>query len=217
MIVVPLETLTIPTVLIRTGGGIIARSGSTWPEAAKRSMAYPFFTIGHATRPIGEFIDLLQAAQVALVADVRTVPRSRANPQYNSDALPPSLAACSIGYEHIASLGGLRSRKRQVSRELNAFWQNDSFHNYADYAMSEAFRAGLAHLRDLGRERRCAIMCAETLWWRCHRRIITDYLLAAGETVFHILGRGEVTSAAMNQAARIQPSGDLTYPADSTE
>ena len=184
---------------------------------AQRSMAYPFFTIGHATRPISEFIDLLQAAEITLVADVRTVPRSRTNPQYNRDALPPSLAACSIGYEHIAALGGLRSRKREVSRELNEFWQNDSFHNYADYAMSEAFRVGLAHLRDLGRKRRCAIMCAETLWWRCHRRIITDYLLAADETVFHILGRGEIALAAMNQAAQIQPSGCLAYPAASKE
>jgi len=176
-------------------------------------MVHPFFTIGHATRPIGEFIDLLQAADVALIADVRTVPRSRTNPQFNRDALPASLAVCSIGYEHIASLGGLRGRNREVQRELNAFWLNDSFHNYADYAMSEDFGAGLARLRELGREKRCAIMCAETLWWRCHRRIITDYLLATGETVFHILGRGDVTPAVMNEAARIQPSGCLTYPA----
>jgi uncharacterized protein (DUF488 family) len=179
-------------------------------------MAHPFFTIGHATRPIGDFIETLRSAEVALVADVRSVPRSRTNPQFNRDVLPLSLAASGIGYEHIAALGGLRGRKRDVPPQVNAFWQNDSFHNYADYAMSEPFRVGLAHLRELGRARRCAIMCAETLWWRCHRRIITDYLLAAGETVFNILGLGHVEPARINDAARLQPSGCLTYPAEAT-
>lgn len=176
-------------------------------------MTHPFFTIGHATRPIEAFVALLREAGVSFVVDVRTVPRSRTNPQYNRDALPASLQPASIGYEHVAALGGLRGRKRDVPRDVNAFWQNDSFHNYADYAMSDAFRDGLAHLRELGRDRCCAIMCAETLWWRCHRRIISDYLLAAGERVFHILGPGQIEPAAINAAARIQPAGALTYPA----
>ena len=176
-------------------------------------MAHPSFTIGHATRPIEQFIELLQASSVTFVVDVRTVPRSRTNPQYNREILPHSLAAVSIGYEHIASLGGLRSRKREVPREVNAFWQNGSFHNYADHAMGTAFHEGLAHLRQLGQVQRCAIMCAETLWWRCHRRIITDYLLAAGETVFHILGPGQIKEAVMNPAARVIPGGCLVYPA----
>ncbi|MGY3033243.1 uncharacterized protein (DUF488 family) [Bradyrhizobium sp. USDA 4354] len=178
-------------------------------------MAHPFFTIGHATRSIEEFVELLQGSSVTFVADVRTVPRSRTNPQYNRETLPQSLAAVSIGYEHMASLGGLRSRKREVPREANAFWQNGSFHNYADHAMSPAFHGGLAHLRELGQTQRCAIMCAETLWWRCHRRIITDYLLAAGETVFHILGPGQVKQAEMNPAARVVAGGLLAYPAES--
>lgn len=177
-------------------------------------MAHPFFTIGHATRPIEQFIELLQASSVDFLADVRTVPRSRTNPQYNREILPQSLAAVSIGYEHIASLGGLRSRKREVPREVNAFWQNGSFHNYADHAMGAAFHEGLAHLRQLGQAQRCAIMCAETLWWRCHRRIITDYLLAAGETVFHILGPGQIKEAEMNPAARVVADGRLAYPAE---
>lgn len=176
-------------------------------------MTYPFYTIGHATRPIGQFVDLMQCAGIRLVADVRTVPRSRANPQYNQPVLSESLAAFDIGYEHIAALGGLRSRSRDTPPDVNAFWRNDSFHNYADYAMSDAFRAGLAHLRALGSERCCAVMCAETLWWRCHRRIIADYLLAAGESVFHILGPGHVEPARMSDAARRGPSGSLTYPA----
>lgn len=176
-------------------------------------MAHPFFTIGHATRSIEEFVELPQCSSVTFVADVRTMPRSRTNPQYNRETLPQSLAAVSIGYEHIASLGGLRSRKREVPRETNAFWQNDSFHNYADHAMGAAFHEGLAHLRELGQTRRCAIMCAETLWWRCHRRIITDYLLAAGERVIHILGAGQVDEARMNSAAHVLPDGRLDYPA----
>jgi uncharacterized protein (DUF488 family) len=176
-------------------------------------MATPFYTIGHGTRPLGEFIELLKSVAVTLVVDVRTVPRSRTNPQYNRDALPQSLEPFQIGYEHLASLGGLRSRARNVPTGLNGFWENDSFHNYADYALSDEFRDGLAHLRELGRARRCAVMCAETVWWRCHRRIITDYLLAAGESVFHILGPGHVEEAHMTAAAERQPGGRLIYTA----
>jgi uncharacterized protein (DUF488 family) len=177
-------------------------------------MAHPFYTIGHGTRGISEFVELLRSVEVTLVADVRTVPRSRTNPQYNRDSLPPSLEAYGIRYEHIAPLGGLRGREPSVPADVNAFWQNDSFHNYADYAMSDRFRAGLSHLREFGREARCAIMCAETLWWRCHRRIITDYLLAADETVFHVLGAEKIERAVINEAARLQPSGSLVYPAE---
>ena len=175
-------------------------------------MAHAFYTIGHGTRPLGEFVELLRSVDVTLVADVRTMPRSRTNPQYNRDVLPPGLASFGIGYEHMAALGGLRGRDRAVAADVNAFWQNESFHNYADYAMSDRFRAGLSHLREVGRARRCAITCAETLWWRCHRRIITDYLLTAGEIVFHILGHGNVEPAARNEAARPQPEGYLVYP-----
>jgi uncharacterized protein (DUF488 family) len=139
------------------------------------------------------------------VADVRTMPRSRTNPQFNADVLPGALAAAGIGYEHIASLGGLRSRRREVPPELNAFWQNASFHNYADYAMSDAFAAGFAQLREIGAEAPCALMCAEALWWRCHRRIIADYLIAAGEDVRHVMADGKLVQASMTPAA--QPSG----------
>ena len=176
-------------------------------------MAYPFYTIGHGTRPIPEFVDLLTSVGVTLLADVRTVPRSRTNPHYNREVLPQSLAPSGIRYEHMAPLGGLRGRAREVPPKLNAFWTNDSFHNYADYAMSAAFREGLMHLRALGQEQRCAIMCAETVWWRCHRRIITDYLLDAGDSVFHILGPGHVDAAEMTAAAR-REAGALVYPGE---
>jgi uncharacterized protein (DUF488 family) len=176
-------------------------------------MVTPFYTIGHGTRSLLEFVELLKSVAVTLVVDVRTVPRSRTNPQYNRDTLPQSLEPFEIGYEHVASLGGLRGRVREVPIELNAFWENASFHNYADYALSKKFRDGLLHLRELGHARRCAIMCAETLWWRCHRRIITDYLLATGESVFHILGPEQVEEAHMTAAAQPQADGGLVYSA----
>jgi len=176
-------------------------------------MAHPFLTIGHSTRPVSEFIDLLKSAEIGMVADVRTIARSRTNPQYNGDTFPETLTRFAIGYEHIAPLGGLRARTRDVPPELNAFWQNESFHNYADYALSPAFKSGLVRLRALGHERRCAIMCAEAVWWRCHRRIIADYLLATGETVFHILGADRIEQARMSDAARLRPDGSLIYAA----
>jgi uncharacterized protein (DUF488 family) len=179
-------------------------------------MANPFFSIGHATRPLDVFSGLLEEAGVRRVVDVRTVPRSRTNPQYNSDVLASSLAEFHVGYEHVAALGGLRARQPDLPPVTNAFWENRSFHNYADYAMGEGFRAGLGHLRELGLGERCAIMCAETLWWRCHRRIIADYLIAAGEAVFHILGPGQIEPARMTPAARLGPGGTLTYPADAS-
>jgi uncharacterized protein (DUF488 family) len=176
-------------------------------------MTNPFHTIGHGRRPLQDFVELLREVGVTLVVDVRTVPRSRTNPQYNRDTLPDSLAPFGISYDHIAALGGLRSRVREVPSELNAFWDNDSFHNYADYALSDQFRDGLSRLREFGHERRCAIMCAETVWWRCHRRIITDYLLAAGERVSHILGPGKIEEAHLTEAARPRADGHLVYAA----
>jgi uncharacterized protein (DUF488 family) len=151
------------------------------------------------------------------VADVRTVPRSRTNPQYNQDTLPEALKTFQIGYRHFAALGGLRSKARHVLPTVNAFWRNASFHNYADYALSEVFQAGFEELRATGADQRCAIMCAETLWWRCHRRIITDYLLNAGETVFHILGPGQVEPATLTPAARAASRTKLVYPTDTPD
>jgi hypothetical protein len=106
-------------------------------ESPPKSMSNPFFTIGHSTRPIDEFVALLTTAEVRLVVDVRTVPRSRTNPQFSRDALPASLVAHGIAYEHLAALGGLRGKQLGVNSDVNAFWTNASFHNYADYALSE--------------------------------------------------------------------------------
>jgi uncharacterized protein (DUF488 family) len=173
-------------------------------------MSGPYFTIGHSTRTVPEFVDLLRGAEVGIVVDVRTVPRSRTNPQFNRDSLPGSLAAYQIGYEHLAALGGLRGKQTRAPSR-NTFWDNASFRNYADYALTEPFRDGLAQLREIARSRRAAIMCAETVWWRCHRRIIADYLIASGETVFHILARDKTEQAQMTPAARPLSDGGLVY------
>jgi uncharacterized protein (DUF488 family) len=172
----------------------------------------PFFTIGHSTRPIEAFAALLAANAVRRLVDVRTVPRSRMNPQYNNESLPQSLAAHAIAYEHMPSLGGLRPRRKDVTAELNGFWENQGFHNYADYAMTAEFRAGLESLFALGGRERCAIMCAEAVWWQCHRRIITDYLLASGKSVFHILGSEVPEPARITPEAQPGPDGTLVYP-----
>ena len=177
-------------------------------------MTHPFFTIGHSTRSIAEFIELLREVSIQLVVDVRTVPRSRTNPQFNLDVLPATLSEFEIAYEHFADLGGLRPQSSIVPPSLNAFWQNASFHNYADYSMSEDFKSGLMRLRKLGHVKRSAIMCAEALWWRCHRRIIADYLLAGGDEVFHLLGRNHVDRAHITPAANLSLTGVLTYPAE---
>jgi uncharacterized protein (DUF488 family) len=173
----------------------------------------PFFTIGHSNRSLEEFVALLRQAEIGLVADIRTIPRSRANPQFNKDALPDALATYGISYDHIAALGGRRGKAKSLPADVNGFWTNDSFHNYADYALSEDFRAGLDHLINEGRERRCAMMCSEAVWWRCHRRIVTDHLLARGETVFHIMGSSRLEPARMTPGAAVQPGGTVTYPA----
>ena len=177
-------------------------------------MTYPFFTIGHSARSLSEFVELVRQAEIRLIVDVRTIPRSRTNPQYDSEEFATALAEFQIGYEHNAALGGLRGQQHSVPTDVNAFWENQSFHNYADYAMSEGFRAGLTRLRDAGHAKPCAIMCAEAVWWRCHRRIIADYLIAAGETVFHILGRHHVEPARMTQGAKLGAFGTITYPVE---
>ncbi len=171
----------------------------------------PFFTIGHSTRSVDELVALLGEAGANTVADVRTVPRSRTNPQFNLDVLPDALAERQIGYRHIAALGGLRGRRKSDDPSPNTFWENASFRNYADYALTEPFRAGLADLTALGEDHVCAVMCAEAVWWRCHRRIVADYLIAAGRAVFHIMGPGKIAPATMTVAAHQGEAGQLIY------
>ncbi|MBP0438045.1 DUF488 family protein [Tianweitania sediminis] len=175
-------------------------------------MDNPFFSVGHSTRSIEDFVALLRAGSVDSVVDIRTVPRSRTNPQYNTDTIANHLAPYQIGYTHLAELGGLRKKRKADQDDTNAFWTNQSFRNYADYAMSQSFQEGLERLIRLGRERRVAMMCSEAVWWRCHRRLVADYLLARGEAVFHLMGGARVEPATLTLGARPHPDGTIGYP-----
>lgn len=171
----------------------------------------PVFTIGHSTRTIDEFVELLRVGEVREVVDIRSIPRSRTNPQYNLDRLGEELAAFQIGHSHIAALGGLRKAEVEIAPETNGMWRNRSFHNYADYALTAPFAQGLEELLALSAKRRCAIMCAEAVWWRCHRRIVADYLLIRGREVLHLLGPHRADPASLTPGA-LAADGKVTYP-----
>ncbi len=170
------------------------------------------WTIGHSTRTLIEFVDLLQQAGITQLVDVRAFPRSRTTPQFNGDTLPGSLAAVGIGYRHLPQLGGRRRHPKGSPLSRNTYWRVEAFRNYADYAETEEFRVGLGALKELARHQRCAIMCAEAVWWRCHRRIIADYLLAGGACVAHIMGTGQVVAATLTPGAHVMANGMLSYP-----
>jgi uncharacterized protein (DUF488 family) len=185
-------------------------SGETPSEPAPSTN--PVFTIGHSTRSIAAFTALLAEAEIDLCVDVRSIPRSRTNPQFNTEILPVSLAAVGIGYRHLGALGGRRGRQDDGAPSPNGLWRNAAFRNYADYAMTPPFRAGLADLLALARTQRCAIMCAEAVWWRCHRRIIADYLLAAGVSVAHIIAPHDIEPAQPTAGVERAQGGALLYP-----
>jgi uncharacterized protein (DUF488 family) len=172
----------------------------------------PVYTIGHSTRSIAAFVDLLKTGGVEIVVDIRSTPRSRTNPQFDLQTLPETLSIWQIGYVRIAELGGRRTKSKVIPPHVNSFWINQSFHNYADYALSDAFRAGFSDLTKLSEERRCAIMCSEAVWWRCHRRFVADYLLHSGRNVFHLIGVARIDAATMTPAAQTD-GASLVYPA----
>jgi uncharacterized protein (DUF488 family) len=176
-------------------------------------MLQPFFTVGHSNRTIDDFVDLLRAARIGMVIDVRRLPGSRTYPQFDSENLDQSLAQAQIRYELIVPLGGRRKKVEDVPAETNDAWRNRSFHNYADYALTDDFKAGFDRLLALGQEFRCAIMCTEAVWWRCHRRIIADHLLANGEEVFHLMGSDRIEPAVPTDGALFGDEGSVTYPA----
>lgn len=173
----------------------------------------PFFTIGHSNRSVAALAGLLREAGVRHVADIRKFPMSRANPQFNADTLAAALSGFGIGWQHIAALGGLRGKGKALPDDINGFWSNRSFHNYADYALSAPFREGLEQLKQAGRSQPVAIMCAEAVWWRCHRRIVADYLIAGGRAVFHIMGPARIEPARLTAGAVVGPGESVTYPA----
>lgn len=171
------------------------------------------FTIGHSTRTFAGLAGLLGEVHVDLVVDVRSTPRSRAMPQFDGDTIARSLSTENIGYLHLAALGGRRHHRMDAPPSTNTLWREAGFRHYADYAETEGFRAGLDELLALARKHRCAIMCAEAVWWRCHRRIIADYLLVRGVTVEHIMGLGRLTPAVLTPGAQLMADGSLRYPA----
>lgn len=175
-------------------------------------MTLPYCTIGHSTRSLPEFIGLLAGAEVQLLVDIRRIPRSRTNPQFNADVLPGALAASGIAHAHLANLGGLRGRVAGVPTDVNAWWTNERFHHYADYALTADFRDAFADLLARGRDRRAAIMCSEAVWWRSHRRIVADYLLSSGLAVFHIMGHGRLEPAVLSPGAVVQADAAIVYP-----
>lgn len=175
-------------------------------------MTAPCFTVGHSNRSLPDFVGLLERAGVDNVIDIRHIPRSRANPQFNIDTLPAALADNGIGYQHSPELGGLRGRTTEIPADVNGFWSNRSFHNYADYALSDAFRRGLDALIETASLQPTTVMCSEAVWWRCHRRIVSDYLLAGGWPVLHIMGPSRLDPAVLTSGARPQPDGTIVYP-----
>ncbi|WP_029088778.1 DUF488 family protein [Brevibacterium album] len=177
-------------------------------------MTETLFTVGHSSRSLEEFLGLLRESRIELIVDVRKLPGSARHPQFDRDGLAASLDAEGIGYRRAAGLAGRRPVSRDVPFDVNAWWENRSFHNYADHALSEDFAQALAELRGRGGASRAAVMCSEAVWWRCHRRIIADHLLAAGDEVRHILGSGRVDAAELSRGARVGPDGIVTYPAD---
>jgi uncharacterized protein (DUF488 family) len=168
------------------------------------------WTVGHSTHSLDAFVGLLEAHQIAQVADIRTVPRSRRSPQFDTDALAVSLPERGVAYVHLARLGGWRHAS---SDSPNDAWRNVSFRGYADYAMGEAFADGFAQLRRLAAARRTAMMCSEALWWRCHRRLVADRLVVAGDTVCHIGSDGRVSAHELTSFALVGHDGRITYPA----
>lgn len=169
------------------------------------------FTIGHSTRTVDELVLLLLQHGVTTLVDIRSIRRSRANPQFNEVAFGPALAAYGIGYRVIAALGGRRGKPARSPVLSNAAWRVAAFRNYADYALGAEFRAGLGELIALARGEAVAIMCAEAVWWRCHRRIVTDHLLARGVPVIHILSETSAEVAATTPFAVVEQNR-VHYP-----
>lgn len=176
-------------------------------------MVAQFTTVGHSNRSLDEFIDMLREAQVALLVDVRSFPKSRSNPVFNIDNLPNDLARFQIGYRHLPALGGRRPKQAGVDEALNAMWRVRSFHNYADYALGNEFSRAFDDLVTLGHAQRVALMCSEAVWWRFHRRIITDYLLLNGYPVDHLMAPGRIDPAKPTEAAQRTATGKVVYPA----
>jgi len=166
------------------------------------------WTVGHSTRPIGEFTDVLHAHEIRLLVDVRTIPRSRYNPQFNTDTLAESLRKADLASLHMPALGGLRKARKD---SINNGWRNTSFRGYADYMQTDEFQKALEELMAYGTDTRIAIMCAEAVPWRCHRSLIADALVTRGWDIRHIMSPEKATPHVLTSFAHFE-KGMLTYP-----
>ncbi len=185
-------------------------AGAKTAADANAAAKLTVLTIGHSTRTLEEFLSILKAHGVERLVDVRSIPKSRRVPQFNSDALAASLREQGIEYVHLKILGGLRHAKKD---SVNLGWRNASFRGYADYMASEEFRDGLQRLLQLARQKRTAIMCAEAVPWRCHRSLIGDALLVRGVRVEDIMSATSARPHEMTPFARFNAL-DIVYPAE---
>jgi uncharacterized protein (DUF488 family) len=168
------------------------------------------WSVGHSTQSFDAFLGLLRAHAIELVADIRTVPKSRRHPHFRTEQLAATLPAEGIAYRHLARLGGWR---RAAPDSVNGAWRNASFRGYADYALTEEFAEGLQELAELATGQRTAMMCSEALWWRCHRRLVADRVVAEGGRVWHIGSGGDAAAHALADFARVDAQGRVVYPA----
>ncbi|MDN6527832.1 MAG: DUF488 domain-containing protein [Brevibacterium sp.] len=172
-----------------------------------------FLTIGHSNHSLEEFTDLLVENAAEVVVDVRKLPGSNKNPQFNADTLVDELAESGIELRRLEGLTGRRPVNHEIDFEVNGWWKNRSFHNYADHALTEEFRTDFDTLLTWGAKSRCVLMCSEAVWWRCHRRIIADTLLAHDFPVTHIMGKNQVSAAELSAGAVVDSDRSVTYPA----
>ncbi len=185
-------------------------------RAPKASRARTLYTVGHSRRTLEELVEILQGVGVTRLIDIRSIPRSRTNPQFNIDVLPTSLAPAGIAYTHLRKLGGRRG-KSKVAESHNTGWRVRAFQNYADYAETDDFREGLRELLELSQAETCVIMCAEAVWWRCHRRIVTDYVLVHGRPVVHLLSSTNQQPATLTPFATVRRGKRIVYAGEASE
>lgn len=184
----------------------MAGEAETWPV---RRPVPRIFTIGHSTHSFDEFVSLLEKNSVETVADIRTVPRSRKFPHFGTERLASTLPGVGIAYHHLVRLGGWRKPEPD---SVNPGWRHKSFRGYADYTLTPEFRQGLEELVALADRGPTAMMCSEALWWRCHRRLVSDQIVGRGGEVLHIGSDGRTSIHEMTEFAVIAEDGTITYP-----
>jgi uncharacterized protein (DUF488 family) len=195
---------------MRHGRDVCSVSGS---RIGGKYRCVQVFTVGHSTHELDPFVALLRQHGVEVIVDVRAYPGSRRHPQFGGEALAASLPAHGIEYRHLRALGGRRSSRPDSP---NGGWENDAFRAYADHALGREFGTAFRELRTLAAARPAAVMCAEGMWWRCHRRLIADRLLVAGWEVCHIAPDGRLAAHELPPFAAPQPDGTVLYPPPGT-